>query len=146
MLMVKIPSAGTTAIPVVLLMRALGMDNDRDIFAAIAGPVEAMKYTVANLNDVKDNEEYSVETEDEALAWLEKKFAAGQQKEYRETRINNLLDKELLPHLGQGMEHRNKKAIFLGRIVRQVLEMAINDEDPNDKDHYANKRVRLAET
>ena len=142
--MVKIPSAGTTAIPVVLLMRALGMDNDRDIFAAIAGPVEAMKYTVANLNDVKDNEEYSVETEDEALAWLEKKFAAGQQKEYRETRINNLLDKELLPHLGQGMEHRNKKAIFLGRIVRQVLEMAINDEDPNDKDHYANKRVRLA--
>ena len=144
MLMVKIPSAGTTAMPVVLLMRALGMDNDRDIFAAIAGPVEAMKYTVANLNDVKDNEEYSVETEDEALAWLEKKFAAGQQKEYRETRINNLLDKELLPHLGQGMEHRNKKAIFLGRIVRQVLEMAINDEDPNDKDHYANKRVRLA--
>ena len=83
MLMVKIPSAGTTAIPVVLLMRALGMDNDRDIFAAIAGPVEAMKYTVANLNDVKDNEEYGVETEDEALAWLEKKFAAGQQKEYR---------------------------------------------------------------
>ena len=77
-----IPSAGTTAIPVVLLMRALGMDNDRDIFAAIAGPVEAMKYTVANLNDVKDNEEYGVETEDEALAWLEKKFAAGQQKEY----------------------------------------------------------------
>ena len=146
MLMVKIPSAGTTAIPVVLLMRALGMDNDRDIFAAIAGPVEAMKYTVANLNDVKDNEEYSVETEDEALAWLEKKFAAGQQKEYRETRIMNLLDKELLPHLGQGMEHRNKKAIFLGRIVRQVLEMAINDEDPNDKDHYANKKVRLAGT
>ena len=68
MLMVKIPSAGTTAIPVVLLMRALGMDNDRDIFAAIAGPVEAMKYTVANLNDVKDNEEYGVETKDEALA------------------------------------------------------------------------------
>ena len=144
MLMVKIPSAGTTAIPVVLLMRALGMDNDRDIFAAIAGPVEAMKYTVANLNDVKDNEEYGVETEDEALAWLEKKFAAGQQKEYRETRIMNLLDKELLPHLGQATEHRNKKAIFLGRIVRQVLEMAIKNEDPNDKDHYANKRVRLA--
>ena len=147
MLMVKIPSAGTTAIPVVLLMRALGMDNDRDIFAAIAGPVEAMKYTVANLNDVKDNEEYSVETEDEALAWLEKKFAAGQQKEYRETRISSLLDKELLPHLGQGMEHRNKKAIFLERErERQVLEMAINDEDPNDKDQYANKRVRLQGT
>ena len=144
MLMVKIPSAGTTAIPVVLLMRALGMSNDREIFASIAGPVEAMKYTVANLNDVKDNEEYGVETEEEAILWLEKKFAAGQQKEYRETRIQNLLDKELLPHLGDSDEHRQKKSIFLGRIVRQVLEMAISDRDPNDKDHYANKRVRLA--
>ena len=144
MLMVKIPSAGTTAIPVVLLMRALGMENDQEIFAAIAGPVEAMKYTVANLNDVKDNDEYAVETEEEAIAWLEKKFAAGQQKEYRESRIQNLLDKELLPHLGSELDHREKKAIFLGRIVRQVLEMAITNRDPNDKDHYANKRVRLA--
>ena len=144
MLMVKIPSAGTTPIPVVLLMRALGMENDREIFASIAGPVEAMKYTVANLNDVKDNEEYGVETEDEAVAWLEKKFAAGQQKEYRESRIQNLLDKELLPHLGSSDENREKKAIFLGRNVRQVLEMANTNRDPNDKDHYANKRVRLA--
>ena len=144
MLMVKIPSAGTTPIPVVLLMRALGMENDKEIFAAIAGPVEAMKYTVANINEVKDNEEYGVESSEEALQWLEKKFAAGQQKEYREARIQNLIDKELLPHLGSSEDNREKKAIFLGRIVRQVLEMAITNRDPNDKDHYANKRVRLA--
>ena len=79
------------------------------------------------------------------MAWLEKKFAAGQQKEYRESRIQNLLDKELLPHLGSDESVRTKKAIFLGRIVRQVLEMAITNRDPNDKDHYANKRVRLAD-
>jgi len=144
MLMVKIPSAGTTPVPLVLLMRALGIENDREIFASIAGPPEAMKYTVANLNDVRDNEEYGVDTCEEALAWLEKKFAAGQQKEYRESRIQNLLDNELLPHLGSAEENREKKAVFLGRIARQVLEMAIKDADPNDKDHYANKRVRLA--
>ena len=144
MLMVKIPSAGTTPIPLVLLMRALGVAKDMDIFASISGPPEAMKYTVANLNDLRDNEEYGVDTSEEALAWLEKKFAAGQQKEYRESRIQNLLDNELLPHLGSKFDNREKKAIFLGRIARQVLEMAIMDKDPNDKDHYANKRVRLA--
>ena len=90
MLMVKIPSAGTTPVPLVLLMRALGVENDREIFASIAGPPEAMKFTVANLNDVRDNEEYGVDTSEEALSWLEKKFAAGQQKEYRESRIQNL--------------------------------------------------------
>ncbi len=144
MLMAKIPSAGSTPVPVVLLMTALGVQNDQEIFQAIAGPVESMKYTVANINEIKDNEEYGVHTTEEALAWLEKKFAAGQQKEYREQRIQNMLDKELLPHLGETPESRRKKSVFLGRIVRQVLEMAITNRDPNDKDHYANKRVRLA--
>ena len=68
-----------------------------------------MKYTVANLNDLRDNEEYGVDTSEEALAWLEKKFAAGQQKEYRESRIQNLLDNELLPHLGSKFDNREEK-------------------------------------
>ena len=104
-----------------------------------------MKYTVANLNDVKDNEEYGVETEDEALyVALEKKFAAGQQKEYRDENREPTGQRAPPSPRAARTEHRNKKAIFLGRIVRQVLEMAIKNEDPNDKDHYANKRVRLA--
>jgi len=144
MLMVKISTAGTTAIPVVLLMRALGVENDQQIFQAIAGNTDSFKFIVANINEVKDNEEYGVETKEESHEWLQKKFAAGQQKEYREARVNQLLDRELLPHLGDNQEDRDKKAIYLGRIVRQVLEMAIEGRDPNDKDHYANKRVRLA--
>ena len=47
MLMVKISTAGTTAIPVVLLMRALGIENDQELFQAIAGPTETFKYIVA---------------------------------------------------------------------------------------------------
>ncbi len=147
LLMVKISSAGAQVIPVVLLMRALGINSDEGIFTAISAQTEAFKYVVANINHVRDPETkdaYGVETQEEALNWLEKKFAAGQQKEYRQQRVENLLDKELLPHLGTLVENRDKKAIFLGRIVRQVLEMATTDKDPNDKDHYANKRVRLA--
>ena len=144
MLMVKISTAGTTAIPVVLLMRALGIENDQEVFQTVAGPTETFKYIVANLNEVNDNEEYAVQSRDEAHEWLQKKFAAGQQKEYREQRVNQLLDRELLPHLGDQPGDRKKKAIFLGRIVRQVLEMALTNREPNDKDHYANKRVRLA--
>ena len=59
-------------------------------------PVEAMKYTVANLNDVKDNPEYGVDNTEEAMAWLEKKFgwpAEGIQG----IKIQNLLDKEYCP-------------------------------------------------
>lgn len=150
MLMVKLASTGGTAVPVVLLMRALGMEVDQEIFQAAASTTDErlagdmFKYIVANLNDVKDNDEYVVETTDEALLWLEKKFAAGQQKEYREQKVAQILDRNLLPHLGDTSADRKKKAVFLGRICRQVLEMAITNKEPNDKDHYANKRVRLA--
>ncbi|MGB2268398.1 MAG: DNA-directed RNA polymerase subunit B'', partial [Candidatus Poseidoniaceae archaeon] len=148
MLMVKVSTAGTTPIPVVLLMRALGIEGDQEVFTAISGPQETFKFIVANINEVNGDEnqegEYDVKNTGEAYEWLQKKFAAGQQKEYREARVNQLLDRELLPHLGDQPEDRKKKAIFLGRIVRQVLEMALNDKEPNDKDHYANKRVRLA--
>jgi len=113
MLMVKVSTAGTTAIPVVLLMRALGIDNDQEIFTAIAGPTETFKYIVANINEVNDNEEYSTQNTAESHEWLQKKFAAGQQREYREQRVNSLLDKELLPHLGDTPADRKKKAISL---------------------------------
>ena len=145
MLLVKLSTAGSTPIPVVLLMRALGMENDQEVFKAIAGPMATFKYIVANINEVTQGEEYGpTQSMLDAHMWLEKKFAAGQQKEYREARVNQLLDRELLPHLGDKVEDRMKKSIFLGRIVRQVLEMAMEGREPNDKDHYANKRVRLA--
>ena len=145
MLLAKISTVGTTAIPVVLLMRALGISQDQEIFRAIAGPHETFKFIVANINEVNDQEEYGQSKDQEsAMEWLQKKFAAGQQREFREARVQQLLDRELLPHLGDSEEARMKKAIYLGRIVRQVLEMAITDRKPNDKDHYANKRVRLA--
>ena len=51
---------------------------------------------------------YEVENLDEAHAWLEKKLA-GQQKEYRELRISQMLDRELLPHLGDDEADRKKR-------------------------------------
>ena len=37
-----------------------------------------------------------------------------------------------------------KKAIFLGRIARSVLELYLEKRGEDDKDHYANKRLKLA--
>ena len=56
MLMVKISSAGAQVIPAVLLMRALGINSDEEIFSSIAGHKDAFKYVVANINHVRDPE------------------------------------------------------------------------------------------
>ena len=144
MLMVKISTAGTTAIPVVLLMRALGIENDQEVFQTVAGPTETFKYIVANLNEVNDNEEYAVQSMDEAHEWLQRNSQLVNRKNTVNSVSTNFSTENFYLTLVTSQVTEKKKAIFLGRIVRQVLEMALTNREPNDKDHYANKRVRLA--
>ncbi|MFQ5553180.1 MAG: hypothetical protein ACE5EW_05635, partial [Thermoplasmata archaeon] len=83
-------------------------------------------------------------TQEDALLYLEKKFATGQAKEYRLRKVDSILNRSLLPHLGDRNEDRIKKALFLGRIARTILELSLDLRRPDDKDHYANKRLKLA--
>src|SRR6266699_4454647 len=59
-------------------------------------------------------------------------------------KVESILDRSLLPHLGDTREDRIKKAIFLGRVARTVLELSLGGRREDDKDHYANKRLKLA--
>ena len=51
----------------------------------------------------------------EAHEWLQKKFAAGQQKDYREARVDQLLDRELLPHLRRPRNRPQEKGGLFGQ-------------------------------
>ncbi|MEW6069637.1 MAG: DNA-directed RNA polymerase subunit B'', partial [Candidatus Thermoplasmatota archaeon] len=140
-LVVSIPGAPVPT-SLVVLMKALGMDKDEDVRNAIGTDDELQSIIFANLEDAA--EEHSVKSTEDALILLEKKFASGQAKEYRAKKVESILDRLLLPHLGDTSEARLKKAIFLGRVARAVLELALGKRKEDDKDHYANKRVRLA--
>ncbi|MGA1793151.1 MAG: DNA-directed RNA polymerase subunit B [Thermoplasmatota archaeon] len=140
-LMVSVPAA-PTQIPLIILMKALGMDADEDIAKAIVSDERMNNIIFANLEECSVN--YQVNTIEDALNYLEKKFATGQAKEFREKKVESIIDKSLLPHLGDHRDQRIKKAIYLGRIARSVLELKLGQRDPDDKDHYANKRISLA--
>lgn len=61
----------------------------------------------------------------------------------RADRINyakQLLEKELLPHIGIDPSHSNKKAYFLGYVVNRLLLCSLGRQGEDDRDHYANKR------
>jgi len=140
-LMVSVPAA-PTQIPLVILMKALGMDSDEDIAKAIVSDERMNNIVYANLEECMAT--YNVMNVEDALNYLEKKFATGQAKEFREKKVESIIDKSLLPHLGDHRDQRIKKAIYLGRIARSVLELKLGQRDPDDKDHYANKRISLA--
>ncbi len=141
MLMVSLPTT-YGQIPLMILLRALGMEDDEEIVDVISVDPKMEPFVLANIEECAN--EYGITTKEEAIAYLGKKFAGGQAKEYRVRRVETLMDRNLLPHLGNESEDRFTKAIFMARMGMAVLELALGKREPDDKDHYANKRLKLA--
>jgi len=140
-------AAASGHIPLYILMKALGMEHDEDIYNAIVSDPAMANVVYANIEECQDPKLYpseGINSSDDAILWLEKKFATGQAKEYREKKVESIIDKALLPHLGDSHADRLKKAIFLGRMARAVLELSLGLRGEDDKDHYANKRLKLS--
>ena len=133
-------------IPIAILMRALGLNSDRKIFEAISDDPEIQKELIPII-DIAAAIEVSTDQHKShmnALDYIGKRVAVGQTREYRIKRANQILDRYLLPHIGYSAEDRIRKAFFLGQMTQKVLELALDLRRPDDKDHYANKRLKLA--
>ncbi|HKZ48073.1 MAG TPA: DNA-directed RNA polymerase subunit B [Thermoplasmata archaeon] len=146
MLLVSVPTA-SGQIPLVILLKALGTEKDDEIYSSIVSAPEMANIIYANIEEIQNKKLYppnGIFTKDDALSFLEKKFATGQAKEYRQKKVEAILDRSLLPHLGDAEADRIKKAVFLGRVARSVLELSLGKRREDDKDHYANKRLKLA--
>ena len=133
--------------PLIALMKALGMESDEEIFETIVSDEAMANIVYANIESSFDKKTYApngYHTKEDAILFLERNFAAGQAKEYRTKKVESILDRSLLPHLGDTEADRMKKAIFLGRIARSVLELSLGKRKEDDKDHYANKRLKLS--
>ncbi len=127
------------AIPAITLMRALGLESDRDIASAVS--------LVGKIQDELDDsfdKTSDVSTSKDALVYISKRIAPGMLEEFQIKRAETLLDWSLLPHLGKRSEDRKVKAQFLGEATCKLLELKLGWIDPDDKDHYGNKVIKFA--
>ncbi len=135
-------------IPLAILMKALGLESDREIVEVISDDEEVRNELIvtieqsAPINAARDAEAGS--TRINALDFIGKRVAVGQTKEYRLARAEKVLDRYLFPHIGTEPEHRLQKAYYLGQMVERLLELVLGKRQPDDKDHYANKRLKLS--
>ena len=125
-------------IPIITLVRALGLESDKEIASAIS------------LNDKIQNElegsfeKTEIATPKDAIEYISKRIAPGMLEEFQIKRAETLLDWGLLPHLGKQPENRKEKIQFLGEAACKLLELKLGWIQPDDKDHYGNKVVKFA--
>ena len=81
-------------VPIVIVVKALGLVKDEDIMRFACGE-EHDDSLFVNLLEFVD-----IKTEQDALDWIAKKIGITQSKEIRIERMEEIMDKYLLPHLG----------------------------------------------
>ena len=79
-----------------------------------------------------------------ALDYIGKRGSTiGATRDARIQYARELLQKELLPHIGMEEFCETKKAYFFGYVVHRLLLVALGRREEDDRDHYGNKRLDL---
>uniref|UniRef100_UPI00358E047F DNA-directed RNA polymerase II subunit RPB2 isoform X2 n=1 Tax=Myxine glutinosa TaxID=7769 RepID=UPI00358E047F len=130
-------------VPIIIVFRALGFVSDRDILEHIIydfDDPEMMEMVKPSLDEA-----FVIQEQNVALNFIGSRGAKpGVTKEKRIKYAKEILQKEVLPHVGVSDFCETKKAYFLGYIVHRLLLAALGRREADDRDHYGNKRLDLA--
>jgi len=138
MIVAKIPGSPVD-IPVIVLMRALGLETNQEISSFVSSVQEIHDQLEGSFEKAGD-----VTSPKDAVSYISKRIAPGMLEEFQIKRAETLLDWGLLPHLGKHPENRKEKAQFLGEAACKLLELKLGWIQPDDKDHYGNKVIKFA--
>jgi DNA-directed RNA polymerase subunit B len=126
-------------VPLVVMMKALGYEEDSKI-AEMISTEEVLQNQLASTFE----KSIGVVTQRDALLYIGNRLAPGQVEEYRLKKAEASVDRNFLPHIGREPEDRKEKAACLAEVGVRVIELKLGMREPDDKDHYANKRLKLA--
>ncbi len=125
-------------VPVVILLKSLGLLKDEEIMKSISKSrqFDEVLINLIEFVDVKNTED--------ALDYVAKKIGITQSKEIRIERMQEILDKYLLPHLGTNPEDRITKAYNICKLMKRYILASNREIELDDKDHYKNKRLKMS--
>ncbi len=123
-------------IPIVAILKALGMIKEAEIAHTINNETDSL---IVNLYECA-----SVQNAEDAMVYIADKSGVQGTKKEIVDRIKQRLDSFLLPHVGTTKQSRSEKALTLCHLVNLYLRAKENPSIRTDKDHYANKRVKLS--
>ncbi len=125
-------------VPFIILVKALGLTKDEEIMKFVSKD-EQFDEVLINLFEFA-----SIKTEDDALDAVGKAMGITQTREIRLERAQEYLDRFLFPHIGFSRKDRPMKAYLACKMVKKFVLVSTGRAPEDDKDHYMNKRLKLA--
>ncbi|KAJ3191549.1 DNA-dependent RNA polymerase II [Irineochytrium annulatum] len=130
-------------IPIGIVFRALGVVADRDI----------LEHVCYDMNDTQMlellkpciEESFVIQDTEVALDFIGKRGSSvGVSQDKRIRYAKEILQKEMLPHVGTKAHFEGRKAYFFGYMIHRLLLAALERRDLDDRDHFGKKRLDLA--
>jgi DNA-directed RNA polymerase subunit B" len=118
-------------------MKSLGVVEDKEIIKIVDPTEKMMSELYINFYETS-----SVKDQRDALVTMGKKLSTSTDDVKIDKSIR-MIDRYLFPHIGHDKESRMLKAHYLGKMVKKLLKLSYGLIEEDDKDHYANKRLRL---
>ncbi|KAL6720160.1 DNA-directed RNA polymerase III complex subunit Rpc2 [Lecanora helva] len=138
----------TEDLPIVLVLKALGMDTDSDILLLVAGQDSAYQDTFSV--NFEECAKLGINTQHEALEYIGLKIQTKGKPTYGNHRRKYV--QEAMEALGSviinhvpvnGVDFR-PKALYVAHMAKRVLMAFHDDTLVDDRDYYGNKRLELA--
>lgn len=132
-----------TDIPIVVVFRALGIIPDKDILEHICYDPHDSDMLEMLKPCLEDS--FPVQEREVALDFIGRRgTATGLSRDKRLSYAQEILEKEMLPHISTEPGQAGKKAFFFGYMVHRLLLAALERRDLDDRDHFGKKRLDLA--
>ncbi len=125
-------------IPVVIILKALGILKDEDIMNLISSE-RIYDEMLINLYEFVD-----IKTAEDAMDRTAKSIGITQSKEIRLERMNEIIDRYFLPHVGVEEKDRKLKAYNFCKMIKKFIDVSNGKLPEDDKDHYMNKKLKLS--
>ncbi|RUS20720.1 hypothetical protein BC937DRAFT_94527 [Endogone sp. FLAS-F59071] len=130
-------------VPIVVVFRALGQVADRDVLEHIC--YDRNDYEMLEMLKPCIEEAFVIQEQNVALDYIGKRgTTVGATKDKRVKYATDILQKELLPHVGTGYQNQTRKSFFFGYMIHRLLLAALERRELDDRDHYGKKRMDLA--
>lgn len=127
-------------LPLCVVFRALGLITDRDIMEYVCYGLTDMEMTEAMKSTLEDGA--LIKTRLEALDYIGSVCVTpGTPLQGRIEYAEKIMREECFPHIGMTVDHASKKAYFLGYMAHRLMMTKMNRRQPDDRDHFANKRM-----